>query len=122
MDTLPAPPSDLISRGRGRRFWRSVLTEHELRTDEMELLAECCRMLDLLDGLRDASKPLVIDGRMNPAIVEARQVRQEFRRALAQLCLEDPPEEGGAVAVDAATLRSAMARKAARARWDRVTP
>jgi len=118
--TLPAPPpSDLAPRGRGRKFWRQVLAEYDLRVDELELLAECCRQLDLLDDLRTAAagSPLVVDGRIHPAIVETRQVRQELRRALAQLCLSDLEAEGEGSMPSAANFRSWRARRAARARW-----
>ena len=90
---IPAPPSDLEPRGRGRHFWRAVLAENELRPDELEVLAESCRMLDLLDQLRLSATDIIVDGKMHPAIVEARQVRQELRRALAQLSLQDPEGE-----------------------------
>ena len=118
-DRLPAPPSDLPARGRGRKFWRAVLADHELRPDELELLAECCRMMDLADRLRDtaADAPVVVDGRTHPALVELRQVRQELRRHLGQLALPDP--DAGEVSAEVATLRTIKARKAARARWDR---
>ena len=118
-DRLPAPPSDLTARGRGRKFWRAVLADHELRADEVELLAECCRMMDLADRLRAAAAeaPVVVDGRTHPALVELRQVRQELRRHLAQLALPDP--DAGEVSQDVATLRTIKARRAARARWDR---
>ncbi len=119
-DALTAPPSALASRGRGRRFWRAVLVENELRADEVELLAECCRMLDLLDNLRAAGSPLVVDGKMHPAIVETRQVRMELRRTLAQLCFPDP-EAGEELSPKVATMRSHRARKAARARWSHGT-
>lgn len=111
------PPSDLVPRGRGRRFWRSVLADHELRPDEIELLAEACRQLDLLDALRVVSEPVVLEGKVNAAIVESRQVRMELRRTLAQLCLPDPEGEEGDISPEVATFRSWRARKAARARW-----
>lgn len=111
------PPPDLVPRGRGRRFWRNVLADHELRADELELLAEACRQLDLLDALRAVSEPVVLEGKVNAAIIESRQVRQELRRTLAQLCLPDPEGEEGDISPEAANFRSWRARKAARARW-----
>ena len=118
-DRLPAPPSDLKPRGRGRRFWRTVVDGFDLRPDELELLAEAARLLDLADRLREAAAdaPVVVDGRTHPALVELRQVRQELRRHLAQLALPDP--DAGEVSAEVATLRTIKARKAARARWDR---
>ena len=94
-----------------------MLVDNELRVDELELLAEACRQLDLLDALREAARPLVVDGRMHPAVVEARQVRVELRRTLAQLCLPDPEAEAEEVPPEVADFRSARARKAAVARW-----
>lgn len=117
---VPAPPSDLVARGRGRALWRAVLSEHELRADEFELLSEVCRMLDLLDALREvtADEGLTVNGRMHPAVVESRQVRQELRRHLAQLAFPDLGDETE-VPSEVADLRTIKARKAARARWDR---
>lgn len=114
---IPSPPSDLAARGRGRRFWRKVCQEYDLRADELELLAESCRMLDLLDVLREAAAPVVVEGKIHPAIVEARQVRMELRRTLAQLCLQDPEADGECSPPSAAIVRSQRARKAARTRW-----
>lgn len=107
------PPADLVPRGRGRRFWRAVLEDNELRPDELELLAEACRQLDLLDELRVVSEPVVLEGKVNAAIIESRQVRQELRRTLSQLCLPDPEEDADKVA----SIRSQKARRAARVRW-----
>jgi hypothetical protein len=119
-DRTPEPPADLRPRGRGRKFWRQVVADHELRPDEGELLAEMARMLDLADRLREAADaaPVVVDGRTNPVLVELRLLRQELRRGLSQLALPDPdaPE---APAVPPSSMRSHRARKAARARWDR---
>jgi hypothetical protein len=119
-DRVPAPPSDLIPRGRGRRFWRAVLTDHDLRADELELLAETCRMLDLTDRLRAAADdaPVVVDGRTSPALVELRQVRQELRRQMAQLALPDEVDDR-TLPASVANMRTVRARKAARMRWDR---
>ena len=114
---VPSPPSDLRPRGRGRRFWRDVLGTFELAVDELELLAEACRQLDLLDALRAAAgDEVVVDGKTHPAIVEARHTRIELRRSLAQLNL--PQEGADEVTDEVAAFRSQRARRAARARWD----
>ena len=113
------PPSDLAPRGRGRRFWRAVVAEHELRSDEHELLAESCRMLDLLDALRDeADGVLLLDGKVHPAVVEQRQVREQLRKTLGVLAIPEVEVDGPDLA-DVADYRTWRARKAARARWDR---
>ena len=114
------PPSDLVARGRGRRFWRAVVAEHELRVDEHELLAETCRLLDLVDRLRGAAAedPVVVDGRTHPALIELRQTRQQLRLHLAQLAIPDPAADAGELPAEVANLRTIKARRAARARWD----
>lgn len=113
----PKPPGDLAPRGRGRRFWRSVTGEHELRPDELELLAEACRLLDLTDRLRAeaAEAPVVVDGRTNPALVELRLTREQLRKTLSVLAL--PDDQDGEVEPAVRDFRSHRARKAARARW-----
>lgn len=99
MTAADKPPSDLAPRGRGRRFWRSILKTYELRPDELELLAEGCRMLDLVEALRVevAEAGVTLSGSRgqpitNPALVELRQQRQELRLLLARL---DLPDETG---------------------------
>ena len=106
--TAPNPPSDLVARGRGRRFWRSVTSEFEADPHDLELLAEGCRMLDLLDAIRDEldDQPLLLDGRTNPLLVESRLIRAELRLLLGRFGWdEDEP--------------SRRARRAANARWGR---
>src|SRR5665648_363875 len=91
---IPKPPDELTPRGRGRRFWREVLADHELRCDELQVLREACRQLDLLDRLQEAAGEIVLEGgKLNPCIVEARLTRQELRRSLGQLQLPDLEEE-----------------------------
>lgn len=92
------PPDDLVNYGRGRRFWRAVLADHECRPDELELLAEAARMLDLADALREtvSEDGLTVEGSRgqvttHPALTELRQVRQELRHTLRELDLPDPP-------------------------------
>ena len=48
----PAAPSDLGERGAA--FWQSAVTAFELSDTELELLVECCRLLDEVESLRDA--------------------------------------------------------------------
>ncbi len=50
----PAAPTDLGARGRA--FWRSTLNTFELSEVELELLKECCRLLDECEALRVAVK------------------------------------------------------------------
>jgi hypothetical protein len=105
----------LKPRGRGRRFWRDVTAGFDPGPDERELLAEACRMLDLLDELRAAVKRegLTAEGSQgqpvsHPLLAELRHTRAELRQLLRQLDLE--PEAGESKA-------ARSAREAAEARW-----
>lgn len=116
-ESRPAP-SDLAGGGRGATFWETVSEGYELRPDEVELLAEACRLLDLVDSLRQvvADDGLTSTGSKgqvttNPALVELRQVRQQLRLHLNALALPDPDTD--------ATAASRRGRQAAAARWAR---
>src|SRR4051812_6573970 len=107
----PAPRA-LGKRGRG--LWRDVVSGYELRTDELVLLENACRTVDLIDELEAgmAGQPLVVKGSMgqareHPLLSETRQQRAYLNRTLAQLKL---PEDG--VAVN-------QHREAGSARWRR---
>jgi hypothetical protein len=108
--TAPNPPSDLIARGRGRRFWRAVTGEFTPDPHELELLAEAARGLDLVDRLRSATSdaPLSVDGRTNPLLVELRLCRAELRLLLSQFDWQDGE-----------TPTQRRARRAAESRWSR---
>jgi hypothetical protein len=121
--SLPTAPSDLAARGRGRRFWKRVVSEYECSPVELELLSEACRSMDELDALRRA---VVKDGatvagsrgqrRTHPALAELRQGRAELRRLLDALGIPQPlaaaAEREGVV-----SMASRRAQRAARARW-----
>lgn len=116
------PPSDLVPRGRGRRFWIATMKLFELSGPELEILAEAARTLDELDALRDSvtaegvttlgSRDQVV---VNPALSEMRQTRAELRRLLEMLSLPDPEQDSGKAVTGA---RSARAAKAAKTRWE----
>jgi hypothetical protein len=97
--TAPKYPEGLHSSGRA--LWRSVIGEYELEQHEAVLLLEACRACDLLDDLAriiDAEGPM-IDGRVNPAVVEARQLKIALARLVAALRLpagEEGDEQQGA--------------------------
>ncbi len=84
----------------------------------MELLRECCRLLDECESLRTAVERdgTTVKGstgqpRVHPALGELRQHRLALGKLLAQIALPD---------VDNATLRSpvqARASRAAQSRW-----
>jgi hypothetical protein len=111
-----APPRDLGVRGKA--FWRHTVKIYELSEVEMELLRECCRLLDECESLRNSvdSEGTTVKGstgqvRVHPALGELRQHRLALGKLLAQLDLPD---------VDDTTLKSptqARASKAAQTRW-----
>lgn len=112
--TPPYPPNLGTS---GRRFWRDVSTEWELRTDELRVLERAARILDVLDRLdalfvgRDA-EPMMSKGSrgqvvIHPALMERRQQEQAFAALVRHLGLAD--EEAGS--------RSSAGRSLARQRW-----
>jgi hypothetical protein len=98
------------------KFWREVTTNYALRPDELRVLEDACREVDLIDVLRKemAKAPLYMTGSMgqsviNPVVPELRQ----HRATLASLLkfLKIPDESVGHVP------RSVGARAAAQARW-----
>jgi hypothetical protein len=95
MTTTKVPAPAGLKRS-GRALWRSVLAVYELETHEAQLLTEMCRTVDQLDalfvlverdGLQDEAR------RVNPALVEARQLRIAYARLSAALRL--PAGEDG---------------------------
>lgn len=86
-----APPGTGSS---GRRLWRDVLEKYDLEEHEMALLKEMVRTVDLLDDLAavTARDGVMVPGpalttRVNPAIVESRQLRLALARLSASLRL-----------------------------------
>ncbi len=118
MTTVRKPPAPRDLSVRGRAFWRSTLGAFQLSEVELELLKECCRLLDECESLREA---VTKDGttvagstgqpRVHPALAELRQHRLALGRLLSQLAL--PDVDGGVLA----TPRTAAARTASQARW-----
>jgi len=113
---LPPAPSALGDRGRA--FWLTVHTHWLLNVDEVELLTEVCRTVDVCEDLqavlnRDGVMAVGSMGqaRTHPALAELRGSRLLLGRLLAQLSLPDPAD--GVMSSPA----SARARKAAKARW-----
>lgn len=112
----PTPPKDLATRGRA--FWSQTLDVFDLSEVEVQLLMECCRLLDECESLREAvdregTTVLGSTGqvRVHPALGELRQHRLALGRLLAQLDL--PDLDGGALK----TPTQARGSKAAQARW-----
>ncbi len=108
---------------RGRRFWRDITASFELERDEIELLVEVCRQLDIVDGLAAA---LASDGmttvgsrgqpRPHPCLVPLNSATALLARLMAQLGL--PDSNASALASPAST----QARRAAQSRWRNHTP
>jgi hypothetical protein len=76
----------------GRRFYRSVISEFDLDDHEAAILAEASRTVDLLDDLQAQidENGLILDshgGRINPAVVEARQQRLALLKLISALRL-----------------------------------
>ncbi len=116
-----APPDGLEARGAA--FWADVVSTWELDRDEREVLAEACRTLDLLDGLRGVldRDGLTVTGhagqvRVHPAVTQINATRTLLGRLLAQLGL--PSEDGEQLP----SMASVRAQKAARTRWAGHTP
>jgi hypothetical protein len=98
-DTRPgsqkAPPRLKAS---GKRIWREVTERYELDAHELALLKEMARTADDLDALnrRVEEQGHTIAGRVNPALVECRQLRIAFARLAAALRLPAGEEDGRA--------------------------
>ncbi|MDT5258509.1 MAG: hypothetical protein QOD10_3589 [Mycobacterium sp.] len=117
----PRTPSGLSQKA--ARFWRDVVTNYRLRPDELRVLEDACREVDLVDTLRKAmaSSPLFMTGSMgqqviNPIIPELRQHRATLATLLRFLKIPDGESGLGHT-------RSTQARDAAMSRWQkRRTP
>lgn len=117
----PSAPKGLATRGRA--FWKDVTLGFDLERDELELLTEICRQLDLVELLETT---LTVEGvttegsrgqtRLHPVVQALNAGRQLLARQLAQLALPDTDDT--ALASPAST----QARRAAQARWRGHTP
>ncbi|MGI8682420.1 MAG: hypothetical protein ACR2JO_09920 [Mycobacteriales bacterium] len=83
--TAPRVPPGV--RPAGARVWRAIVADYELDPHELSLLTQVVRTIDTLEDLAalvDKQGPL-IEGRANPALVEARMQRIVLSRLLATL-------------------------------------
>ena len=129
----PAPPSDLKKIGRkdgpGRALWKSIVgtnadsVKYILRADELQILAEACREVDLIadidEEFRKDLRGFVVKGSTgqptsNPLIQELRQHRQVLANLLSKLKL---PDDVGEQTSRGESTRSSQARDAAAERW-----
>lgn len=113
------PPAPAALGTRGRKLWRAVVTQYELRLDELILLESAARTLDDAERLRLAllTADLLVLGstgqcRAHPLLTELRQSRSLLAQHFRQLGLPDL-DAGTAVAKQ----KSAAHQRAARARW-----
>lgn len=104
----------------GRELWDSIALRYELRPDELRMLADAAREVDIISrleaDLQDA--PLMVKGSMgqltaSPLVSELRMHRTTLTQLLKALKLPDSPAEGERKRA----MVSDGARKAARARW-----
>jgi hypothetical protein len=102
-----------------RKLWNETTEKYDLRPDELRVLEDACRQMDLVDRLEDAlvGASLIVEGSQrqpvaNPLVTEIRQHRATLQRLLGALKL--PDEDGRAT-----KSRSESAREAANARWRR---
>lgn len=114
---LPEPPAGLGVRA--AQLWQDIVEEQELRTDELRVLEDACREVDLIERMHAELQgaPLVVKGSMgqdvaNPLVQELRQHRALVARLLGSLKLSDDEDQGRD-----AQARSSQARKAALTRW-----
>lgn len=122
MATRTAPPH--LDRA-GKKLWREIAKDYDLRPDEYRILEDACREADLVEVLADAQReqPVMITGSMgqlvlNPLISEVRQHRSTLSTLLGKLKLPDDPDAAGQD-IPAGDDRATQARAAANARWSR---
>lgn len=89
------PPVPKGSGPSGKSLWESVVGGFEVEAHELLLLKEAVRTTDQLDQLAEvvAADGAMLDGRIHPALVEARQLRLVLARLLAALRLPAGDEE-----------------------------
>lgn len=116
----PRAPSGLSPKARS--LWSQTTKTYDLRTDELRVLEEACRELDLVERIDKELRAgdLLVRGSMgqevpNPLLQEIRQHRTVMARLLNQLHL--PEEEEGSGAGKGRS--SSAARDLANARWRR---
>ncbi len=115
-----APPAPNALGPRGRKLWRAIVAQYELRLDELVVLEEACRTLDDVERLRSAlvGADLLVLGsagqqRAHPLLTELRQSRSLLAAHFRQLGLPDMDTAGTAMVRP----KSTPHQRAARARW-----
>jgi hypothetical protein len=116
--TKPTAPAQLGAKA--AKLWRGLVNAYELRPDELRILEDACREIDLVERMEVelADAELVVPGSTrqptaHPLVEEVRLHRALTARLLNALRLPDD-------AADRAPLhRSVRARDAANQRWRR---
>jgi hypothetical protein len=114
-----AKPKTPAGLGTAAKFWREVTATYELRVDELRILEDACREMNLIDRIQkevDSDRLLTSKGSMgqevaSPMVQELRHHRTTLARLLTQLQL--PSEESGSPAQS----RSSAGRALAASRW-----
>lgn len=109
------PPARLSAKS--RHLWTEITGAYELRVDELRVLEDSCREIDLIERMEAEQRdlPLVVKGSQGqdvaaPLVQELRQHRATLARLLLQLRLPDE---------DAGASRSSAGRELAMSRWTR---
>lgn len=96
--------------------WRDITGKFTLRSDELRILEDACREIDLVERLEEELRdsPLMVRGSQgqlvsSPLVSELRQHRVVVKALLGSLKLPDESGQSGDV--------SSPARSAANARW-----
>lgn len=92
------PPAGLGVKARS--VWTRITKEYDLRADELRLLEDACREVDLIERIDKelAKGSLMVPGSMgqqvtNPLVAEIRQHRLALARLFNQLHLPDDGDE-----------------------------
>lgn len=111
----PRPPESLSAAG--KRFWRSVVSAYELSPAELEVLRQCCRLVDLIAraDVELIDSELTVRGstgqpRAHPLLASVDEMRRTLDGLARSLSLPMPNEIEG-------RRRSPSAQAAAQARW-----
>lgn len=101
---------------KGKRVWKEITADYELRTDELDILEDICRESDLIDRLEKdlEGADLMVTGSQgqdvaNPLVSEIRQHRATKKSLWASLKLPDD--------VNVTSIAGNQHRDAANSRW-----
>ncbi|WP_322859552.1 hypothetical protein U8D42_17240 [Mycobacterium europaeum] len=132
-DQRPIPRAPAGLNAAGKRFWREITSECEIRTFDMLMLVEqAARTADVVARLQravDTAESLRCQGSKGqevaiPELTELRQYRAQFAALIKQLDLPAPEDdededEDSAPGRTRPMTRSEAGRKAAAARWQK---